>query len=600
MLENIFTKVLNMSITASIAAVLITFFRWIFGRRLPRIFSYTLWAIVFLRLFIPFSIPSMFSVFNLIPTPQTSMTQSQHYYETKGIILYSMNDGNTSVEITAADALSNNINSSLPLPVPEASAEPLQVLTFALSWIWLVGMAGLLLFSLFAYFHTRNKLKTAVLYKCGSLISQCSQKIKLKRKIKIFTSDWVQTPIVCGLIQPRIILPVVFERDLSESEIALIITHELVHIKRFDYLIKPLSVLALCIHWFNPIIWMSFILSQKDMEMSCDEKVISVFGHDIRSEYATSLIRLAVKQNRILNCGLLAFGESNIKSRIKGIMNFKKPGFWLGAVAIAFIIALGTMLLTNGQFDDPMKRNGKNVKSFLTVPAKQPTGIPTEPKNEFDDKNNNTYPAFNGWTPIYTKIIKNNSAKEFSDEVFINSIEGWKATYSPGATHQQEMILYKTTDGGENWSEIANSNDSLPLETKTGITFLNSEIGWISTVTPQEGYIGLYKTIDGGAIWEYQNLNIPHDYRGCLFKTLPPVFFSQEDGVLLTIQSDLEEQLVFVTHDGGNKWVATDENTNNENIKWSFSIVGNGSLWEIIYKNTTWKSNNGYTWSQSE
>jgi beta-lactamase regulating signal transducer with metallopeptidase domain len=98
----------------------------------------------------------------------------------------------------------------------------------------------------------------------------------------------------------------------------------------------------------------SFILSQKDMEMSCDEKVISVFGHDIRNEYATSLIRLAVKQNRILNCGLLAFGESNIKSRIKGIMNFKKPGFWLGTVAIVFLIALGAMLLTNGQFDDPM------------------------------------------------------------------------------------------------------------------------------------------------------------------------------------------------------------------------------------------------------
>jgi beta-lactamase regulating signal transducer with metallopeptidase domain len=155
MLENIFIAVLNMSITASIAAVLITFIRWIFGRRLPKIFGYTLWVIVLLRLFIPFFIPSMFSVFNLIPMPQTSMAQSQHYYETKGTIPYSMNDGNTSVEITAADALSNKINSSLPLPVPEASVDLLQVLTFTVSWIWLVGTAGLLLFSLFAYFHTQ-------------------------------------------------------------------------------------------------------------------------------------------------------------------------------------------------------------------------------------------------------------------------------------------------------------------------------------------------------------------------------------------------------------------------------------------------------------
>jgi hypothetical protein len=212
-----------------------------------------------------------------------------------------------------------------------------------------------------AYIHARNKLKTSVLYRCDFLLCQCSQRVKLKRKIRVYTSDWVQTPIVCGLIQPGIILPAIFERDLSESEINHIIIHELIHIKRFDYLIKPSSVLALCIHWFNPIIWLGFILSQKDMEMSCDEKVISVLGHDIRNEYATSLIRLAVKQNRMLDCGLLAFDENNIKSRIKRIMNFKKPGFWMVTVSIVLLIALGVILLTNGsgQFDGSIVNKDK-------------------------------------------------------------------------------------------------------------------------------------------------------------------------------------------------------------------------------------------------
>lgn len=399
MLENTFAAVLNMSITASIAAVLIIFFRWIFGRRLPKIFNYALWAIVLLRLIIPFSISSMFSVFNVIPAPQTNITQRQHYYDTERSIPYRINHGNNSVEITAGDALSNNINSSLPSPAPEASVDPLQVLAIAASWIWLVGAAGLLLFSMFTYFHTRNKLKIAVLYKCDSLISHCSQKIKLKKKIQIYISDRIQTPIVCGLIQPRIILPSVFEQDLREAEIRHIITHELVHIKRFDYLIKPLSVLALCVHWFNPVIWMSFILSQKDMEMSCDEKVISVFDHDIRKEYATSLIRLAVKQNGILNCGLLAFGESNIKSRIKGIMSFKKHGFRLGTAAVVFLAAIGVMLLTNGQFDGPIVNNEQrsvvpNILEVTKTVSDYKHGHIVEVEGRFKSSDNELYLTF--------------------------------------------------------------------------------------------------------------------------------------------------------------------------------------------------------------
>jgi beta-lactamase regulating signal transducer with metallopeptidase domain len=399
MLESTFAAVLNMSITALIVAVSIIFFRWIFGRRLPKIFSYAMWAILLLRLIIPFSISSLFSVFNVIPTPQTNIVQSQNYYDTERIISYSMNHGNNSAKIMAGDALSNNINSSLPSPAPEASVDPLQVFAFVASWIWLAGAAGLFLFSMFAYLHTRNKLKTAVLYKCGSLISRCSQKIKLKRKIKIYTSDRIQTPVVCGLIQPRIILPSVFERDLKESEPRHIITHELIHIKRFDYLIKPLSVLVLCVHWFNPVIWMSFILLRKDMEMSCDEKVISVSDHDIRKEYATSLINLAVKQNRLLNCGLLAFGENNTKSRIKGIMSFKKSGFWLGTAVVVILTVIGVILLTNGQFDGAIVNNEQRtvIPDILEVTktvSDYRNGHIVEVEGRFKSSDNELYLSF--------------------------------------------------------------------------------------------------------------------------------------------------------------------------------------------------------------
>lgn len=370
MLGNTFTTVLNMSITASVAAGLIIFLRWIFGNKLPRIFNYALWAIVLLRLLIPFSLPSMFSIFNAIPVPGTKIAQSPQHHGMGNNVPYGAGYGSIFEEKTVSDLINNNINSSFPLATPEASVDPMQVLIFVISWIWLTGAAGLFSFSIFAYLRSSHRLKEAVLYKHNDLVSQCSQKLKLNRKVQIYTSDRVHTPVVCGLIKAHIILPLDITQGCNELELKHIITHELVHIKRFDYILKPLSMLALCVHWFNPVMWVGFILSQKDMEMACDEKVMSIFENDIRSEYAASLIKLATKQNVLLNGGLLAFGESNIKSRIKGIMNFRKTGFWLGTTTIVILIAIGVVLLTNGQSKtvnkDGTNENGINSKQITS------------------------------------------------------------------------------------------------------------------------------------------------------------------------------------------------------------------------------------------
>jgi bla regulator protein BlaR1 len=192
MLRNTFTAVLNMSITASVAAVLIIFFRWIFGNRLPKIFNYALWAIVLVRLIISFSLPAMFSIFNAIPIPVTIMSQSQQYHGMSNNIPYSTDYGSILQESTASDAL-NNINDSFPPVTPEASADPMQIIIFFISWIWFAGAAGLFSLSIFAYFRVSRRLKEAVLYKHKDLISQCSQKLKLNRQVQIYTSDRVHT-----------------------------------------------------------------------------------------------------------------------------------------------------------------------------------------------------------------------------------------------------------------------------------------------------------------------------------------------------------------------------------------------------------------------
>jgi|GEM_PF-6322957 len=361
MLEYIFNSLINMSITASIVALLIVLLRWVLGRYFNKTFFYALWAIVLIRLLVPFSLPSMFSIFNVIPLHTEIDSQSYIYNEYHSNSSNMAQQDNVSWDMSG-NSLMNGINSSVLLPNPQASADPIQVLTFVFSWIWLIGAAGLFIFSIYAYLRTSHRLNEAVLYNNDDMVLQCSKKLKLTRKIRTFTSDRIHTPVVFGLIKPRIILPLEIAEGCTESELAYIITHELVHIKRFDYIFKPLFVLALCLHWFNPVMWLSFILFQKDLEMACDEKVLSLFDTDIRSEYASSLIKLAAKKNIILNGGLLAFGESNIRSRIKGIMRFKKTGVLIGIASIIILIVIGAILLTNGQ-NNADGSIGENIKS---------------------------------------------------------------------------------------------------------------------------------------------------------------------------------------------------------------------------------------------
>jgi photosystem II stability/assembly factor-like uncharacterized protein len=199
---------------------------------------------------------------------------------------------------------------------------------------------------------------------------------------------------------------------------------------------------------------------------------------------------------------------------------------------------------------------------------------------------------YQGVTPINTRIINYNNNKDFCDIVFINSTDGWKLKYLDCAMYSQSAILYKTNDSGNTWSEI-NHTESVPLESKTGMTFINSDIGWITTQTPKQGYIGLFRTLDGGLTWNYQDVDIPNDYKECTFITYPPVFFSENDGVLFTYQSDLEP-LVYITHDNGDSWVATAEKSPNGNLSWIFD-ADNG--FQITFNNKIWVPTNRYsTW----
>lgn len=364
MLDTLFTYVLNMSAAASVIFLFVMTIRLIFKNKLSKIFSYALWVLVLLRLIIPFSFSTTFSVFNYLNAP----AKVSQFNESIGGIEYISKDiglmNQPRIE-TGFAAVNEKINKKLPPATPQSSANPMQVIMFVCSFIWSCGMTGMLFFLTLLYIVTVRRLKTATLYQNDELLCYCAEKVGLGKKIDTYISDRINTPIVCGLIKPRIVLPA---NCIDRDDLKYIIVHELVHIKRRDYLIKPISLLVLAIHWFNPVVWISYILAHKDMELSCDEKVIASFEKDIRKEYAYSLLNMSVSQSNLFNGGLLAFGEKNIKVRIKNIVNYKKRTFWVTLIGIVLLAVISVSLLGNPR-DDSLDLSFLNKDNALAVLA---------------------------------------------------------------------------------------------------------------------------------------------------------------------------------------------------------------------------------------
>lgn len=334
-MSGIFLFVLNMSITAAYAAGAIILVRLLLKRQ-PKIFSYSLWGILLLRLVCPVSFSSVFSFFNLFRTSVQENPAVIQYIPTDiGMMKQPAVD-------TGISSINHIINPILPKAQEFASVNPMQIIIFLASVIWIMGIVVLIICGAVAYAKTILSVRTAVMLD-DSHIDEIRGRMKLKRRIKVYTTDRIDTPFVCGFILPRIYMPV----HVSEKEISYILAHEMLHIKRLDYLAKPFSYLLLAVHWFNPILWLSFSLMGRDMEMSCDERVMGILGSGIKHDYSNSLLSLAVRGNRILSLSPLSFGESDAKSRIKNILNFKRPSFYITAVIIILICCAGFALISN-------------------------------------------------------------------------------------------------------------------------------------------------------------------------------------------------------------------------------------------------------------
>jgi beta-lactamase regulating signal transducer with metallopeptidase domain len=315
-------------------------------RKAPKKYSYLLWAVVGFRLICPVSFSSIFSIFNfglLQPNQAAVNTRTIRYIPDN--IGY-MAKPKISTGLPAADDL---LNQSLPAAEPTASVNPMQIILAVAAILWIAGMAGLLIYSIISYIRLRKRISKAVLLKDN-----------------IYECDEISSPFVTGLIRPRIYIPF----RLSENELNYILKHEQHHMERQDHIVKLFSYLLLTIYWFHPLVWIAFLCMSKDMEMSCDEKVLNDMGMSSKNDYSMSLLSFAVNR-RFPAAGPLAFGETSTKARIKNILNFKKPKQWLTLLITLICLFTVFACAANPSGSSAKKAADADTKNAITEETKE-------------------------------------------------------------------------------------------------------------------------------------------------------------------------------------------------------------------------------------
>ena len=327
-MHRLFPIVCNMSLTASVVILAVLAVRLLL-RRAPKVFAYALWVVVLFRLLCPVSVTSAVSLLGALGAPAQERTQrtSAVEYVPADIMIRGTAPAVTQLPqpplpAETGGAVSDAPADTAPAAVPVMSFnEPVFILTL----IWLAGMVLLLAYSLVSLLRLRRRLVGTV-----------------RLRDNIYLADHIPSPFVMGLFRPKIYLP----STLTETERGYILRHEQYHLRRRDHLVKFLSFLALCIHWFNPLVWAAFVLSGKDMEMSCDKAVVRELGEDIRADYSASLLSLATGR-RIVAGMPLAFGEGDTGSRIRNLLNWKRPRPWVMAVCAVVCVGLIALCAAN-------------------------------------------------------------------------------------------------------------------------------------------------------------------------------------------------------------------------------------------------------------
>lgn len=331
-MEKMFLHLFNMSITAGYLVLAVMVLRLLL-KKAPKWITGVLWAFVALRLIFPFSIESILSLIPSAETVPPDIVSSPLPQIHSGIPML-----NSTVNPIISESLA---------PKPINSVNPMQVIVFVATVLWLLGVLAMATYAFFSFILLRKKVK---------------ERVKLDGNI--YVCDNVPTPFILGVFRPKIYLP----SNIKKEDETYVISHEKAHLKRCDQLWKPLGFLLLTIYWFNPLLWVGYVLLCRDIELACDERVLRECGSEIKKEYSTALVNCSLSKKALSACPL-AFGEVGVKQRIKSVLNYKKPAFWIILVAILSCVAVAVFFLTNPQSDDIANKKFNAKELIVTCDA---------------------------------------------------------------------------------------------------------------------------------------------------------------------------------------------------------------------------------------
>ena len=314
-MSGIFLKLLNLSISASWLVLVVLALRLVL-KRAPKWVNVLLWGMVALRLMLPFSIESALS---LIPSAETVSPEVVRFDPAPTIT-----SGVTIIDNAVNPSLSESFAAA-----PLASVNPLYVWTYLAGWVWLIGLAAMLLYALVSYLRLRRRVSASIpLWE------------------NIYVCDEVPSPFILGIVRPRIYLP----SALDEAQRGSVLSHERAHLARRDHWWKPLGFALLAVYWFNPLLWLAYTLLCRDIELACDERVLCGMDAGQVKDYSSALLACSVPRRMLAACPL-AFGEVGVGARVKNALRYKKPAFWVVAASVAVCVVVAVCFLTDPRTD---------------------------------------------------------------------------------------------------------------------------------------------------------------------------------------------------------------------------------------------------------
>ena len=312
----------QMSVAGGVLILFIVLIRALAIHRLPKTTFLALWMIAALRLLLPFSIPLTFNIHIGL--------------DVFSDVVQELPSGNIASTLPGDSPPSYDIGTAVPSPATE------HISTFEI--LWLVGVLLLAIYFSISYFRSMRKFRMSIPDNTPYIQNWLTAH-QISRPLAVRSSDLISSPLTYGILHPVILLPKKLDRN-DQVALKYVLTHEYVHIRRFDAITKILFAAVLCIHWFNPLVWVMYVLANRDMELSCDAWVIRMLGEKNRSSYALMLIKMEERRNG-MSALCSHFGKNAISERIEAIMKFKKTSILACAFALVLVVGATTAFATS-------------------------------------------------------------------------------------------------------------------------------------------------------------------------------------------------------------------------------------------------------------